>query len=307
MLCMHGRSPQNAGRACVPLMPLGTGCETGRGTPALHCHRLAAPTLLIVVWAMTAGYAATDCAPRCCVAFATRNSTDKGSAHEVTALVNPKLEALGWARFPGQTSRLSQRNTEPCAVLASASGETAHVCTRTSRKLRSIMLLRAPASLGRGCAAPGTCPDVGRSRPREGCSVAARAGANGSVAGAHGVLGHCLPLVGDGAVTVPTMATWRPEQRQKPVSTHVALFQMFRGSLRLPAGTTPMLRQTRHTSQVCARRAYGFDLRWPCAFMRSRNACQPPEGSRLRACSPRRDTPLGGHAREGLCKAQGCT
>jgi len=49
VLCMHGRSPQNAGRAGAPLRPLGTGCETGRGDPALHCHRLAAPTLLMVI------------------------------------------------------------------------------------------------------------------------------------------------------------------------------------------------------------------------------------------------------------------
>ena len=122
LLCTHGRSPQNAGRACAPLRLPGAGSDTGRG-PALHCPWLAAPTPFMIVWAaMTARYATTDCPPERCVAFATRNSTDKGTANGVSAPANPKREARGLARCPSQPCSL-QRHTLWCAVLAFALGE----------------------------------------------------------------------------------------------------------------------------------------------------------------------------------------
>ena len=50
VLCMHGRSPQNAGKACAALRQLGTGRIAQRGS-ALLWHRPAAPTLFMAIWA----------------------------------------------------------------------------------------------------------------------------------------------------------------------------------------------------------------------------------------------------------------
>ena len=119
------------------------------------------------------------------------------------------------------------------------------------------MLLRAPASLGRGCAAPGTCPDVVRSRPREGCNVAARAGANGSVAGVHSVPGHCLPhSKGAEQLRFLLFATWRPAPRQMPLFAGVRTLWNLRKLLRGTACTpTQTLSDPTHNSvcAVCAR------------------------------------------------------